>query len=165
MANCDECGIDEEGLSIADAMNALRSYPRRYAEAVAGMDEESIRQRPSPDVWSVIEYLVHVREVLEILAMAVPLVLDEPGVAFPDIDVEAAATSRPAWVLDPQLALNGIAGACAQFLGFAEESAEAWSRPFTLGTTPHEAGWIPRHAAHEGAHHLRDIASVRKAVS
>lgn len=166
MARCDECGIDEAQLTIHDATDALRSFPRRYAEAVDGMDDDALRRRPSPEVWSVLEYLVHVREVLELLAMSVPVVLDQPGVTFPDVDVEAASAARPVWVLDRTLALDGIAKACAAFVDLgSSQSAEAWARPFTLGTTAHDAGWILRHAAHEGAHHLRDVAKIRAAVT
>ena len=165
MANCDECGIDEAGLSISDALNALRSYPRRYTEAVAGMDEESIRRRPSPGVWSALEYLVHVREVFELLSMTLPLVLDQPGLELPDMDVDDAAATRPDWVMNVDLALDGIRTACTQLVDLGEaQRSEAWERPFSVGATPHDAGWILRHAAHEGAHHLRDIASVRAAV-
>ncbi len=165
MANCDECGIDESGLAINDALDALRSYPRRYTEAVAGMDEEALRRRPSPEVWSALEYLVHVREVFELLSMTLPLVLDQPGLELPDIDADDAAVTRPDWVMNRDLALDGIRTACAQLvdLGAAQRS-EAWERPFSLGATQHDAGWILRHAAHEGAHHLRDIAAVRATV-
>jgi hypothetical protein len=166
MAKCDECGIDEQGLSIHDALDALRSFPRRYTEAVAEMDDESLRRRPTPDVWSALEYLVHVREVLELLAMTVPLVLETPGLALPEIDAEDAAATRPDWVLNRDLALDGIGTACAQLVEHgAQQRPEAWSRPFTLGPTSHDAGWLVRHAAHEGAHHLRDVARVRAAVT
>ena len=165
MANCEECGIDEAGLSISDALNALRSYPRRYTEAVAGMDEDALRRRSSPEVWSVLEYLVHVREVFELLAMTLPLVLDQPGMDLPDFDAEDATATRPDWVMNPDLALDGIRTACAQLVDLGEaQRPEAWERPFSIGAVQHDAGWIPRHAAHEGAHHLRDIASVRAAV-
>lgn len=166
MEKCDECGIDEAGLTIHDALDALRSFPRRYTEAVAGMDDESIRRRPTPEVWSALEYLVHAREVFELLAMTVPLVLDQPGLELPDIDADDAASTRPDWVMNRDLALDGIRTACATFVELGDaQQPEAWNRPFSIGRTPHDAGWLIRHAAHEGAHHLRDIANVRAAVT
>ncbi len=169
MAPCERCGLDELELPIGDAFDAFRSFPRRFTEAVAGVDDAALRVRFSPEVWSIVEYLVHVREVFELLAMSIPLVLERPGVSFPnidlpEIDVGEASASRPEWVMDRNLALDGITRACAQFLGFADQSAEAWERSFTLGDAAHDAGWILRHAAHEGVHHLRDIAFVRAAV-
>ncbi len=166
MAKCVECGIDEAGLTIHDALDALRSFPRRYTEAVAGMDDEAIRRRPTPEVWSALEYLVHAREVLELLSMTLPLVLEQPGLELPDLDADDAAATRPDWVMNRDLALDGLRTACAQFVELGEaQRPEAWERPFTIGATPHDAGWIIRHAAHEGAHHLRDIANVSSAVT
>jgi hypothetical protein len=41
----------------------------------------------------------------------------------------------------------------------------AWDRTFRVGEVDHTARWIPRHATHEGAHHLRDIELLRDALS
>lgn len=117
-------------------------------------------------MWSVLEYVVHTREVLDIIGMGLPLVLEQPGIAFPVLDVDDSAETRPDWVMDRDLALTGIDHAVAVLLATADGvTDEAWTRPFTIGTEAHDAGWSVRHAAHEGAHHLRDIERVRALVS
>lgn len=112
-----------------------------------------------------LEYAVHVREVIELLAGSLPVVLGSPAPAFPPIDVDDVAASRPEWVVDVDLALAGIAASCEELV---EEirvvPLAAWDRSFTVGDAVHTALWIPRHAAHEGVHHLRDIARVRAVV-
>ena len=166
MAACGVCGIDEDRLSIRDALDALRTFPGRFRRSVDGLSDAELEVRPAPDVWSVLEYLVHTREVLDIIGMGLPLVLEQPGIAFPELDVDESAATRPDWVMERDLALGGIDQAVAVLLAEADGvTDEAWTRPFTIGTEAHDAGWNVRHAAHEGAHHLRDIERVRALVS
>ena len=166
MAVCSECGIDEAGLTIRDGLDALRSFPRRFRAAVDGVSDPDLRARPTAQVWSMLEYLVHTREIFDVLGMGLPLVFEQPGIAFPAFSVDESVTTRPARVMNPELALTGIEDAVGLLLAASDGTPnEAWTRPFTLGTEHHDAGWIVRHAAHEGAHHLRDIAHVRALVT
>jgi DinB superfamily len=162
MAKCPVCGIDEAEISIPDATDAIRTFPRRYREALADVPDDLLKVQPDPDTWSMLGYAVHAREVLELLAGSLPLVLNSSGPAFPPIDVDDVASSRPSWVLNVDLTLAGITTSCTDLVDqITSVPVAAWDRPFTIGDDAHTAGWIPRHAAHEGAHHLRDIARVR----
>jgi hypothetical protein len=110
--------------------------------------------------------VVHTREVLELLAGTLPIVLSGSAPVFPPIDVDDVAATRPDWVLDVGLALDGIRAACASMATEIDHAPPAaWDRAFRVGEVDHTARWIPRHAAHEGAHHLRDIELVRDALS
>jgi DinB superfamily len=165
MAPCVGCGIDEDAISVPDALAAIRSFPRRYREALASVPEPALRSRPDPDTWSVVEYAVHAREVLELLAMSLPIVLEEPDTRFPEIDVTQASATRPDWVLDPDLVVAGITKAANALVTRGETTPwEAWDRTFMIGDTEHPASWIVAHAAHEGGHHLRDIERVARAL-
>lgn len=166
MAPCPVCGIDEDDISVPDAIAAIRSFPRRYREALAPVPPDALRTRPDPDTWSVLEYAVHAREVLELLAQTLPIVLEHPDSHFPPIDVTEATSTRPEWVLDPDLVLAGIQEATDALAARAEETpVAAWDRTFTIGDETHPASWILSHAAHEGAHHLRDIERVARRVA
>jgi hypothetical protein len=161
MAACAGCGIDEDEIAVPDAIAAIRSFPRRYREALDAVPPGLLRTRPDANTWSVLEYAVHFREVLELLAMALPIVVTEPGTRFPPIDADEAAAGRPDWVLDPALVVRGIGDAADAIVRQADTmSWEAWDRTFTIGDNVHPASWIVRHAAHEGAHHLKDIERV-----
>jgi hypothetical protein len=158
VAPCPECGIDEAGIAVPDAVGAVRSFPRRYREVIDATPPSLLRTRPEPETWSVLEYAVHTREVLELLAGALPIVVRDPGTRFPPIDVDEAASARPDWVMDPDLALRGITDAARAIARQAESMPwSAWDRTFFIGDQEHPASWIVQHAAHEGAHHLRDI--------
>ncbi len=166
MASCPDCGIDEADIAVPDAIAAIRSFPRRYREALDAVPPAALRIRPDPETWSVLEYAVHAREVLELLSMTLPIVLEHPDSHFPPIDVTEAADARPDWVLDPDLVLAGIKSATGALAARAQETpTAAWDRPFTIGDSTHPASWILSHAAHEGAHHLRDIDHVTRQVT
>ena len=162
---CPDCGIDIESIAVPDAVNGLRTFPRRYREALEPIPTDRLMERPTPDTWSILEYAVHVREVLDLYAVALPLVLEQSHPVFPDVDPDAAAASRPAAMLDRAVVLDGITHACGELVARANETPNAaWDRPFTIGEHEHPARFLMQKAAHEGAHHLRDIERVRAQV-
>jgi len=162
---CPVCGLEEARIGVDDAAAALRTFPRRYREVLEGVDDLTLRRRPDTTTWSMLEYAVHVREVLELLALGLPLVLTQARPVFPDLDPDEAAATRPASVMDREHALRGIAEGATTLADQIDVTPyAAWDRPFVLGEEERAARVIPQHAAHEGAHHLRDIERVREAV-
>jgi hypothetical protein len=161
VSTCPDCGIDVEAIAVSDAVNALRTFPRRYREALEPVPDDLLHTRPSPDTWSALEYAVHVREVLDLYALALPLVLERARPEFPGFDPDDAVASRPEWTLDRALVLDGIAAACGTLVARADATPNAaWDRPFAIGENEHPARFLMQKAAHEGSHHLRDIARV-----
>lgn len=166
MARCGECGIDPDAISVTDATDALRTFPRRYREALAGVSDAALRERPTPGTWSLLEYATHVSEVLELYDLALPMVLEQSNPAFPGFDVDGEAANRPEWTLDVGFALDGITRACTSLVARAQGTPWAgWERPFSIGGVEYEARVFLEKAAHEGAHHLRDLARVRAIVA
>ncbi len=155
----------EESIAVPDAILAVRTFPRRYREALARIPADQLRVRPDPQTPSVLEHAVAVAAVLEQLARALPLALDEPGIHLPSFDADASAGSRPESSLDADGALARIATACDVLATRAEATPwEAWERTFTTGADPHPASWIVQHAAVVGSQHLRDIERVGRLV-
>jgi hypothetical protein len=162
-SRCAGCGLDEESISVGDAVATLRSLPRRYQEALDA-PAEVLERRPDPGTWSMLEYATHAREVLDLLGLALGETLTHSKPVFPDLDPDEAAASRPAQRLDP--VLEGIGRAAKALADRAEATPlAAWDRPFVLGGVERPARWLLQHAAHEGSHHLRDIDRVREAVT
>lgn len=155
----------EDSIGIPDAILAVRTFPRRYREALGRIPADQLPVRPEPQTWSAAEYAAHVGEVLQLLALALPLVLDEPGIRFPPFDADESARRWPESALDPDAALGMIATASDQLAARAEATPwEAWDRSFTVGDDTHAAAWIVQHAAVEGSHHLRDIERIGRLV-
>jgi hypothetical protein len=165
VASCTDCGIDEESISVSDAVSAIRTFPRRYREALARFPPDALRQRPDPESWSALEHAARARDVLQQLAAALPRVLEDPGVRFAafDTDESAARSREPA--SDPELVQAGIESASEALADRADSTPwKAWEREFTAGADTHPASWIVAHAAHEGSHHLREIERIGRRV-
>ncbi|GAA4915213.1 DinB family protein [Actinomycetospora succinea] len=152
------CGLRYAELSVAEACEILAAVPARARAAVAAVEHR--HGRPADGVWSVAEYVCHLRDV----AMTFTIRLhrarteDRPALEpmfndlrarrfrYDDHDVDA--------VLDQlDVVTPGLLDEVARF-GDAD-----WDR--TVTRLPHEertARWLLRQAAHEGVHHVRDIA-------
>lgn len=120
------------------------------------------RIRPSPQVWSVAEYVCHLRDVhiaytirlhrtrIEDRPTLEPVLNDLRARRFRYNECDLAAT------------LNELATAAA---GFCEEAARTgeqdWNRVATrLPGEQRTARWLVRQAMHEGVHHLSDIRKI-----
>lgn len=159
-------GSDESSIAIPDAILAIRTFPRRYREALDRIPPDRLRERPEPQTGSALEDAAHAAAVLTLLARRLPMALDEPGIHFPPFDAADAALDRPASAPDHLAAvLATIAAACDSLAARAETTPwEAWDRTFTAGADEHPAAWLVQHAAVEGSHHLREIERVGRLV-
>jgi hypothetical protein len=161
---CEACGLAYGDLTLADAVTEIRELPDAVRAAVAAVPADRRRLRPGSGVWSVTEYVCHVRDVFvgftirlhrartEDEPVVDPMFGDLRAIRFRYADADLGAV------------LDELARASA---GFRDEIAatrpEEWSR--TIRRSPGElrtATWIVRQATHEGRHHVRDIAHVAR---
>jgi hypothetical protein len=154
---CPDCAFDARALSHTD----VAAYLRRDAEGwVTRLAEgESVTARPSPGVWSVLEYGCHVRDVHRIFAGRVQLVLDEDVPRFPNWDQDETAlrdgyaSQRPATVAEE---VRRAAAAVADL--YDAVPSDAWSRrgvrsngsEFTIAT-------LALYHLHDVVHHAWDV--------
>ena len=61
---CTECGFEGREWTDADTVSAIADLPGRWSDAVAGLTDADLRRRPIRSMWSIAEYVDHVREVL-----------------------------------------------------------------------------------------------------
>jgi hypothetical protein len=85
---CPECGFDPSAVPYTDVADHIRrdaaQWPHRLAEPAAAA-------RPSPAVWSTLEYGCHVRDVHRIFNRRVQLMLNEDDPRFPNWDQDETA--------------------------------------------------------------------------
>jgi len=62
---CPGCGF-QYAIERAEITPWLRADADAFVEKFRGLDEASVRVRPARDVWSPLEYLCHVRDVLRV---------------------------------------------------------------------------------------------------
>jgi hypothetical protein len=170
---CDECGFDYDGLTEAEAVEAIRGFGRRYRAPLSrGLPGEPLddilRAHPWPDVWSALEYACHVRDVFAVQrerverAQRQDLPDFEPMRRDERVVEERYNEQDPATVTD-QLAANAEAFAAA----LDSLAHDQWARRGVYNypeATERDVAWIARHTVHEGRHHLLDIGRVLRAA-
>jgi hypothetical protein len=160
---CDECGFDGRAWSDADAVSTISDLPRRFSDAVAGLADADLERRPIPTMWSIAEYVDHVREVLFGMRFLLDSALDDPGGDLGDAPAPSFEPEPRA--IDVDAALAGLA-AEAQELGDALAAApsDMWNSHVIVDGDELDLHWIARHAVHDPTHHLGDIARLRASL-
>lgn len=155
---CPDCGFDAASLvpeSVADLTIEL-TVPWREVLA-----REGVATRPSPGVWSPLEYACHVRDVCRVFDGRVRLMLEQDEPTFPDWDQDATAVQEGYGAQVPSVVAHGLAAAASSVSArFAAVSAAQWSRPgrrsngseFTVES-------LGRYFLHDLAHHLVDVGA------
>lgn len=153
---CPECGFDPRSVRVDDLPGVLDTSARRW-ESV--LNRPGVELRPRPDVWSPLEYAAHVRDVQELFAERVELMLRESGPTFPNWDQDAVAVQRRYWEADPGAVAENLRSNAQRFATLVEPlAAEQWSRSgaradgseFTVET-------VSVYLVHELVHHLHDV--------
>ena len=111
---CQECGFDPTTVSTAQLADALRDAAVRWQQVpqLPGAD-----RRPSPRVWSPLEYAAHVVDVYTIMGDRAELMLTESEPTFPNWDQDATALEKRYWEADPVVVAADIAAAADRTAG------------------------------------------------
>jgi hypothetical protein len=163
---CPECGLAYDSVSQGDAVVAVRSFPRRYREALAGPADDPawdriVRRRPSPEVFSAIEYTGHVAMAIENWTARLQKVLVEDDYVFTPTDVAATVRDQHFETQPVEAVLDRLDQAAPRFAdAIAHLSHAQLERTFLRARTPRTVRWIFQQVVHEGSHHLRDVARV-----
>lgn len=153
---CPECGFDAAGVD-RDAMGAL---VRTNVEAwPAVLAHPLVRERPSDDQWSALEYACHVRDVFTLFDERLTRMLGEDGPRFANWDQDVTAVEQRYDLQDPTVVSRELveAGqACAARWDTVGD--DDWGRTgdrsdgstFTVDS-------FARYLLHDPVHHLADV--------
>jgi len=153
---CPECGYD----AAAVERERLGALTRGAAESwLRVLDRSDVRQRPSGDRWSPLEYACHVRDVFEIFDVRVGLMLSEEDPLFANWDQDATAQERDYGSQDPARVSVELAESARALAGrFDGVSGPQWTRPGTRSNgSRFSVESIGRYMAHDILHHLWDV--------
>jgi hypothetical protein len=159
---CASCGIAYASLSVDAAIATVSATPQRVAEAVIDVSPADLRRRPDADTWSVLEYVCHLRDVGASYTIRLHRTRVEDGPALEPMlnDLRAVRfryNRRDIVAVVAELADNA-AGLVDEAERFGDDD---WRRTATrLPGEERTALWLLRQAAHEGVHHLHDIAAL-----
>ena len=140
---CPDCGFDAGGL----ARDEIGPTTRRVAVRFEGyLGRDGVRDRPAADVWSVLEYGCHLRDVGRIFGERLDLMLDEDGPQFANWDQDETAAVEMAASL----------GALAD--GYDAVRADQWDRQgFRSNGSIFTVESLGRYMVHDLVHHVWDI--------
>ena len=162
MAICAECRFDWElsGDTACDVIggfgDSYRTRLRRFIDDPEGL---ALRRRPSPDIWSALEYAAHVRDVIAFYADRFERVLEEDRPRMAAADFSSMPESRGSLHDDPITVLDAISDLSRSAEGRLRElGADQWTR-VGIGVDGDERTVLVlvRRLAHDGQHHLMDL--------
>ena len=156
---CHECGFDANGFLVEQIPDLIRENTHGWSEALA---DEDVAVRPTPTVWSTLEYACHVRDVHRIFDSRLWLLLSVDDPTFESWDQDAAAVADDYGSQDPATVEIELIEAAGQAAGrYASVHGEQWHRRgrrsngsvFTVET-------LGRYHLHDVVHHLYDVRST-----
>jgi uncharacterized damage-inducible protein DinB len=159
---CDVCGLVYSEVGVDDAVRTIGDLPAAVREAVRAIPPEALRRRPGPQVWSVAEYVCHLRDVYMASTIRLHRIRGEDRPALEPLFNDLRARRFRYNECDLGAVLDELAAAA---LGFRDEVARMddrdWDRVATrLPGEQRTARWLVRQAMHEGVHHLGDIRRI-----
>ncbi len=141
----------------------LRGLPDEIDALTAGLSDEQMRSRPSPDEWSVLEVCCHLRDSAEIEGMRIRRLVEEENPTLEPYDQEALARDRDYQGDDPRrvrTAVRAFWGGLAYQL--ERLSGQEWQR---AGTHPEQGRVNVASRGQRMAEHAREhLSQLRVAL-
>lgn len=161
---CPECGLDPASLAVADVPRIVRENATAWREVLL---DGGVHERPSPQVWSPLEYACHVRDVFRLFDDRLRMMLTEDDPLFANWDQDATAVQRRYDLANPVVVIGELTGA-AEWIAASFETVPdgAWQR---TGRRSDGAAFtvesFARYLVHDPVHHLHDVRSARAAAT
>jgi hypothetical protein len=160
--HCEGCGFEYGSVRRELVVPTLVDLTSRYTAALAERDVDDLRRRPSPEVWSALEYACHVRDVMLVMRERVLQMLREPE---PPTFVPMGRDERVVHDRYAEQSPDDVARQLADavsMLTFVFEGLDddQWERRCIYNfPAPAERtlAWVAQQTVHEAEHHLLDL--------
>jgi hypothetical protein len=158
---CPECGFDARQPERSALADLAAEVGRQWVGFLdVGTD---LATRPSPAVWSPLEYGCHVRDVFALAGYRLALMLDEDEPRFANWDQDATAIEADYAHQDPALVTAELG---VEARGFADAIRrvpdDAWTRRGVRGDgSEFTVESFTRYLLHDPIHHLTDVTGAR----
>ncbi len=160
---CASCPFVFADHDVDRAVSVIAGIPAQARQLFDPLDEAAVR-RSEDGVWSAVEYLCHVRDVYASFTIRLHRARTEDDPALEPMlnDLRARRFGYRDAAVPP--VLDELQAYVAGFLAEVAQMQPAdWARPVHRLPDEHRTAlWLVRQAAHEGVHHLRDIAEVSR---
>ncbi len=157
--SCPDCGFDPAAVRLRDLPRQLHDTTMVLSEVLRRPD---VAQRPSPDVWSPLEYTCHIRDVHRIFAERLTAMLGEDAPRFANWDQDAAAVDQAYGEQDPDVVAVDLIEAAGTVAGlYATVSEETASRTgLRADGTEFTVTTLGIYHLHDVVHHVHDVGAV-----
>ena len=154
---CEQCGFDPATVARENLPELIHENTRGWYDVLADAD---YAVRPAPHVWSRLEYACHVRDVHELFAKRVRLMLDEDDPTFENWDQDATAVEQAYDLQEPGTVGTELVERAAEVAAvYASVEDDQWQRPgrrsngslFTVES-------MGVYHLHDVVHHLWDVS-------
>jgi hypothetical protein len=163
---CADCALSYADLDLTAAIDLISRVPGEARVAIGVIPPANRRRRLSAGEWSVAEYACHLRDVYVTSTIRLHRArTEERPVLEPMLnDVRARRFRYNEANLEAVLDdLDAAVRGCIEEVGRFDPTD--WERVVTrLPGELRTARWLVRQAAHEGRHHLGDIARITSAM-
>jgi len=156
-ARCPDCGFDARLPGRSDLAPLTLEMARRWESALVGIDEPA--RRPSPAVWSPLEYACHSRDVLALASFRVQLMLAEDAPRYPNWDQDETALAEDYSSQDIAVVREQLAHEAERFaFVVAAVPDDGWARTGLRGDgAEFTVESFTRYLLHDPIHHLTDV--------
>lgn len=153
---CPECGFDASTLTGREVPDRLRSAIATLRSAVLAPEADL---RPSPTVWSALEYGCHVRDVCIVMGARLAVMRHDDNPEFANWDQDQTALDERYASQDRRKVADELSVEAERIAGDLERVRDdQWSRPgrrsngsvFTVDT-------LARYFLHDVVHHVHDV--------
>jgi hypothetical protein len=156
--SCDECGFDASSFYVTGTGAALRDQVVRWVDVLG---RSGVNVRPSPGVWSPLEYACHVRDVFQKFDERLALMLNEIDPAFENWDQDATAIENRYDLQNAADVANELQEVGIMLADrFDSVKGEQWSRTgFRSDGSAFTVESIAKYLMHDPVHHLWDVGA------
>jgi hypothetical protein len=153
---CPECGYDASAIVFAEIPDRLVAIASAWDDVLC---RPGVRERPSADRWSELEYGCHVRDVFGRFSGRLRVMLEETDPTFPNWDQDKTAVEDRYGEQDPAVVRRELSAAAWELAeGFRAVPEGALGR---TGTRSDGARFtvetLGRYLVHDPVHHLWDV--------
>jgi hypothetical protein len=153
---CDECGFEASAFPREQVGDMTRANAARWRELLA---HSEVKQRPSDDRWSCLEYACHIRDVFRLYDQRLEMMLEQDGPHYPNWDQNQAALDNNYQDEDPSKVADEIEEAGADLAArFDSLRPDQWSRTgFRSDGARFTIESFARYFIHDPIHHVDDV--------
>ncbi len=153
---CPECGFDTRTIDAADVGAMIRTNASRWQHVLADPD---VRERPTADQWSALEYACHVRDVFRTYLQRLDRMLTEDAPHYDNWDQDQTAVDERYDLQSPVKVAAELTRSAAMLADrFDSVTGDQWQRTgFRSDGASFTVDTFARYFIHDPIHHLWDV--------